>query len=109
MTTFDDREKSFEAKFAHDEDLRFRTVSRRDKLLGMWAADKLGLKGKEAETYALEVVKAEFQEPGDHDVQRKVAGDLAKKGVKIDDRELRRVMDELMAKAKQQIMSETKA
>ncbi len=76
MTTFDDRENAFERKFALDEELRFRAVARRNKLLGLWAADKLGKSGDEAEAYAKEVVRADFQEAGDRDVFRKIRSDL---------------------------------
>jgi hypothetical protein len=103
MTTFDKREEGFEKKFAHDEELRFKATARRNKLLGMWAAEKLGLKDAEAEAYAKSVVLADFDEAGDHDVFRKVRKDLDAKGAAVADRELRRVMDELLARAVEEI------
>ncbi len=81
MTTFDKREEGFEKKFAHDEELRFKATARRNKLLGLWAAEQLGKSGADADAYAKEVVVADFEEAGDDDVLRKVAGDLAGKGV----------------------------
>src|SRR3954468_20151459 len=92
MTTFDDRKDSFERKFAHDEELRFKATARRNKLLGLWAAEKLGRSGPDADAYAKEVVIADFDEPGDDDVFRKVRKDLDAKGVAVTDLELRRMM-----------------
>lgn len=109
MTSFDDRQKGFEKKFAHDQELQFKAQARRNKLLGMWAAEKMGLKGAEAEDYAKSVVRADFEEPGDDDVLRKIRKDLTDKGVQQSDHQIRRTMDELMATAKDQIMKETKA
>lgn len=109
MTTFDDREKSFEKKFAHDQELQFRAQARRNKLLGLWAAEKMGLAGIEADDYAKSVVKADFDEPGDDDVLRKVRADLQGKGVMVADHDIRKAMDDLLAKAKAQIMTETKS
>jgi len=105
MTTFDKREEGFEKQFAHDEELKFKATSRRNKLLGLWAAEKLGRKGPDAETYAKEVVMADFEEAGDHDVFRKVRKDLDAGGVAATDDEIRRVMVELMASAVEQIKS----
>jgi hypothetical protein len=99
MTTFDDRKDAFERKFAHDEELRFKATARRNKLLGLWAAERLGKSGPDAEAYAKSVVLADFQEAGDDDVLRKVRGDLEQGGVSLADGQLRRTMDELMAKA----------
>ena len=99
MTTFDKREEGFEKQFAHDEELRFKATARRNKLLGQWAAEKLGLSGDEAETYAKLVVMADFEEPGDHDVLRKIRKDFDAKGVEQSDHQISRVMSELMAKA----------
>jgi hypothetical protein len=76
MTTFDDRERAFETKFAHDEDLRFRVIARRNRLLGQWAAKLMGLSDAEADAYAKDVIRADFEEAGDEDVIRKVLGDL---------------------------------
>ncbi|MCC6775445.1 MAG: DUF1476 domain-containing protein [Hyphomicrobiales bacterium] len=103
MTTFDKREEGFEKKFAHDEELRFKATARRNRLLGLWAAEKLGLTGTAAETYAKEVVAADFEEAGDDDVVRKLRKDFDAKGVVESDHQIRRTMDELMAKAVEQI------
>ncbi|WP_315831626.1 DUF1476 domain-containing protein [Bradyrhizobium prioriisuperbiae] len=101
MTTFDDRKDAFEKKFAHDADLKFKAESRRNRLLGLWAAEKLGKTGDEATAYAKEVVAADFEEAGDEDVVRKVAKDLAGKGVT--DQAIREKMLELLAVAVEQI------
>ena len=103
MTTFDKREEGFEKKFAHDEELKFKATARRNKLLGLWAAEKLGITGPAAETYAKEVVAADFEEPGDQDVFRKIRKDFDAKGVAQSDQQIRRAMDELMEKAIAQI------
>lgn len=100
MSTFDQREKDFERKFAHDEELRFKATARRNKLLGLWAAEKLGKSGVDADAYAKEVVAADFEEAGDDDVLRKVAKDLAGKASEQD---VRTAMVELMAKAIDQV------
>ena len=107
MTTFDKRQEGFEAKFAHDEALKFKATARRNKLLGLWAAEKLELSGAEADAYALSVVKADFEEPGEEDVFRKVRGDFDAKGVDQSDHQIRRTMDELMAEAFQQLSAKT--
>ena len=99
MTTFDKREEGFEKKFAHDEELRFKATARRNRLLGQWAAEKLGLTGDAAAAYAKEVVMADFEEAGDDDVFRKVRKDLDDKGVTQSDHQIRRTMDELLEKA----------
>ena len=109
MTTFDDREKGFERKFAHDEELKFRATARRNKLLGLWAAEKLGLTGDEAQAYAREIVKADLAEPGEEDVFRKVRSDFDAKGIAESDHQIRRMMGDLMAAAVSQIESEGKA
>lgn len=103
MSTFEERERGFEAKFAHDEEMQFRARARRNKLLGLWAAELLGRKGAEADAYALEVVKADFEEPGEEDVFRKVAGDL---GHRADEATIRAKMVALLATAKEQLMKE---
>ena len=108
MTTFDDRENAFERKFALDEELRFKAMARRNKLLGLWAAEKLGLGGAEAEAYAREVVAADFQKAGEDDVFEKVRADFDAKGVHQSDHQIRRTMDELMAKAIQQIRTDVR-
>jgi hypothetical protein len=99
MTTFDKREEGFEKKFAHDEELRFKASARRNKMLGLWAAEKLGYTGAAADAYAKEVVMADFDEPGDGDVFKKVRTDFDAKNVKLTDAEIQRAMEELMAKA----------
>jgi hypothetical protein len=99
MTTFDQREDAFEKQFAHDEELKFKATARRNKRLGLWAAERLGLTGAEADSYALSVVMADFEEPGDHDVGRKIRKDFDAKGVEQSDHQIGRLMAELMAKA----------
>jgi hypothetical protein len=99
MTTFDKREEGFEKQFAHDEELKFKATARRNKLLGLWAAEKLGLAGADAQAYAKEVVVADIEATGDHDVLGKIAKDFAAKGVSLSDHQIRRTIDELMAKA----------
>ena len=101
MSTFDKREEGFEKKFALDEEQKFKAEARRNKLLGLWAAEKLGKTGDEATSYAKEVVSADFEEAGDSDVLRKVAADLAAKG--ISELDVRKKMDELVAVAVAQI------
>jgi len=103
MTTFDKREEGFEKKFAHDEELRFRANARRNKLLGLWAAGKLGLTGADADAYAKEVVVADLEEAGDDDVFRKIRRDFDAKGVAESDHQIRRTMIELMETAIAQI------
>ena len=107
MATFNDREKAFEDKYKHDQDLQFRTMVRRNKLLGLWVArELLGLEGDAVEAYAKEVVASDFEQPGPDDVVRKIMSDLQAKGVDYSEHRLRHRMDELMAEAKHQIMSE---
>ena len=103
MTTFDKREEAFEQKFALDEALQFKATARRNKLLGLWAAEKMGLSGEAAEAYAKTVVMADLEEVGDADVVRKVLADFGAKGVDQSEHQVRRTMDELMAKAIEQI------
>jgi hypothetical protein len=103
MTTFDKREEGFEKKFAHDEELRFKATARRNKLLGLWTAGKLGLSGADAEAYAKTIVMADFEEAGDNDVFRKVRKDLDDKKAAVSDIEIRQAMNELMATAVAQI------
>ena len=106
MTTFDKREESFEKKFAHDEELRFKARARRDKLLGLWAAEKLGLAGPAAEQYAKEFVSAEIDTPGDEGLFLKIRKDFDAKKIGQSDHQIRRMMDELIAVATAQIKSE---
>jgi hypothetical protein len=103
MTTFDDREHAFEAKFAHDADMQFRAEARRNKLAGLWAAGLLGKTGAEADDYAMSVVSADFEEAGSEDVVRKLAADL---GAKAGADEIRAKLGELLAVAKAQLMTE---
>jgi hypothetical protein len=103
MTTFDKREEGFEKQFAHDEELKFRATARRNRLLGQWAAEKLGLTGAAVDVYAKEVVAADFEEAGDEDVFRKLRKDFDAKGVDQSDHQIRRTMQELMAIAVGQI------
>lgn len=108
MTGFDDRQKSFERKFALDEELQFKSNARRNKLLGLWAAEKMGLSGDDAQAYAREVVKADLEEPGEEDVFRKIRSDFDAKGVEQSDHQIRRAMSDFLAEAIGQIESEAK-
>jgi len=103
MSTFDDRENAFESKFAHDSEMQFKAEARRNKLLGLWAADLMGKTGDEADAYAKEVIKSDFEEAGDEDVFRKVSGDL---GTLADETTIREKMTALLGEAKAQLMSE---
>jgi len=104
MSTFKDRENAFENKYAHDADMQFKAEARRNKLLGLWAADLMGKSGDDADAYAREVVKSDFEEAGDEDVYRKVSGDL---GDKADETTVRAKMASLMAEAKAQLLAES--
>jgi hypothetical protein len=106
MTSFDKREEGFEKKFALDEAQKFKAEARRNKLLGLWAAEKLGKSGADADAYAKEVVAADFEEAGDG-VVRKVMGDLTAKGIGMSEPELRVKMDQLMAQAVAQVKAGT--
>ncbi len=106
MTTFDKREKVFEDKYKHDQDLQFKVEVRRNKLLGLWVAELLGLSGADADAYAKEVVRADFEEPGDADVIRKIQGDAEPKNLDLSEHKIRKKMDELTVIAKEQIMTE---
>ena len=103
MTTFDKREEGFEKQFAHDEELKFKAMARRNKLLGLWAADKLGLTGPAAEAYSKEVVMADFEEAGDDNVFRKLRKDFDAKGLTQSDHQIRRTMEEFLTQAVAQI------
>ncbi len=107
MSTFDRRRDSFEKKFALDEEQKFKALVRRNKLLGLWAADKMGLSGTEAAEYAKEGIKADFSEPGEEDVFRKIQDDFKAKGVDQSEHQIRRTMDELTETAAEQIKSES--
>lgn len=107
MATFNEREKAFEDKYKHDQDLQFRTEVRRNKLLGQWIArELLGLEGDAVEAYAKDVVASDLDEPGPDDVVRKVMADIEAKGVDFSEHRLRHRMEELLAEAKKQVMSE---
>ncbi len=99
MSTFDKREEGFEKKFAHDAELRFKAEARRDRLLGAWAAELMGLSGAEAEAYGKDLVREDLKEAGDDDVFRKLRADFDAKKVEQSDHQIRRTMDEMMAKA----------
>jgi hypothetical protein len=104
MTDFNDRERGEEAKFAHDEDMAFRIAARRNRLLGQWAAEKMGLTAEETDAYAKEVVQAEFEEAGDEDVIRKVLGDLTSAGCEIDEAGVRAALEDRNVEARRQLM-----
>jgi hypothetical protein len=108
VSGFDKRERAEEGKFALDQELRFKANARRNKLLGLWAAEKLGKAGEAAAAYAVEVVKSDFEAPGDDDVFRKVRGDFDKAGVAMTDHQLQRQMTELMETAVEQVRAEKK-
>ncbi|MFA7639652.1 MAG: DUF1476 domain-containing protein [Parvibaculum sp.] len=105
MSSFDKRGEGFEKKFVHDEELRFKATARRNKLLGLWAAEKMGLTGEAADAYAQEVVAADFEEAGEEDVFRKIRKDFDAKGVDQSDHQIRRSMADLMEEAIRQIQS----
>jgi hypothetical protein len=107
MTDFRDREKGEERKYAMDEETAFRIAARRNRLLGHWAAAKMGLTPEETDAYAKEVVQADFEEAGDEDVIRKVVGDLTSAGCDIDEAEVRSMLEEKAVEAKRQLMSES--
>lgn len=104
MSTFDDRERAFETKYARDQEMQFKIVARRNKLLGHWAAKLMGLNEAEAAAYAGEVVRADFEEAGDEDVVRKVLGDLTSAGVEIDDVRIREALEHKTVEARRQLM-----
>jgi hypothetical protein len=106
MAQFDDREKAQEAKFARDGELRFKAEARRNKLLGLWAAEHMGLSDEHAKAYATEVVEADFQEAGDEDVFRKISADLKAKGASVSDDMIRKKMAELTVTAREQVAAE---
>ena len=104
MTTFDDRERGFETNFAREEEMAFRILARRNRLLGEWAAHKMGLTEVEGEAYSKEVIRAEFEEAGDEDVIRKLLGDLTAAGVEIDDAAIREALAHKTVEARRQLM-----
>jgi hypothetical protein len=104
MSNFDDRERAFESQFARDEELQFRITARRNKLVGHWAAEKMGLTAEETDAYGKSVVQADFEEAGDEDVVRKLLGDLLAAGVDIDDAAVRAAMDAKLIEARRQFI-----
>ncbi len=108
MTTFDKRKDAYESKFARDEELRFKATARRNKLLGLWAAEKLGKSGDDAEAYARSVVRSDMEEAGDHDVFRKLRSDFDAAGVAQSDHQIRRTMDEFLAMAVDEVEASAK-
>ena len=106
MTDFKDRERAEEAKFAHDEEMQFRIIARRNRLLGGWAAEKMGLSAVEAEAYSKAVVQAEFEEAGDEDVIRKLLGDLVSAGVEVSEADIRLAMDAKSVEARRALIGE---
>src|SRR4051812_20146218 len=107
MTQFDDRERAFESKFAHDEEMKFRITARRNRLLGQWAARQMGLTDAEAESYAKDVIRSDFEEAGDHDVVRKVLGDLTAAGVEVDQDKITDALRNKEIEARRQIIEQT--
>ena len=104
MSTFDDRERAFETKYARDEEMQFRVIARRNRLLGQWAARLMGLTEVEAESYAKDVVRADFEEAGDEDVIRKVLGDLTAAGVDIEEGKIREALGHKQVEARRQLI-----
>lgn len=104
MTTFDNRENALENKFAHDADLQFKITARRNKLVGQWAAEKMGLTPEETTSYATSVVQADFEEAGDEDVIRKLLGDLTSAGIDVDDAMIRAALEDKMVEARRQFI-----
>ena len=104
MSTFDDRERAFETKYARDQEMQFRIVARRNRLLGAWAAGLMGLSEAEAEAYASDVIRADFEEAGDEDVIRKLLGDLTSAGVDMDDGRIRQALEDKTVEARRQLM-----
>lgn len=107
MTSFDDREKAFESKFARDEELTFRITARRNRLVGEWAAGLMGLTSEETEAYAKSVVQADFEEAGDEDVVRKLLGDMVSAGVDMDEARVRAALSDKAAEARRQFMQQS--
>jgi len=107
MTQFDDRQRAFESKFAHDEEMKFRITARRNRLLGEWAARQMGLSEAETAAYAKDVVRSDFEEAGDHDVVRKVLGDLTNAGIDIEEAAIREALGHKEVEARRQIIEQT--
>jgi hypothetical protein len=108
MATFDDRQKGFEQKYKHDKELEFKINARRNKLLGLWAAKEMGIPDGEADAYAKTVVLADFEKPGDDDVVQKIIGDFKQKGLEMSEHRVRKHMTELLAAAREQVISESR-
>ncbi len=108
MTTFNEREKAFEKKYEHDQDLKFKVNARKNKLLGLWAAGLMGKSGADAEAYAKDVVLADYEKPGDSDVIEKLVKDLAAAGKPMEDHSIRKQAERLAEAAKEQLMKETR-
>jgi hypothetical protein len=106
MTTFDKRERDAEKRFEHDEELRFKATARRNKLLGLWLAEQMGIQGAAAEAYAKEVVLSDFEKPGDDDVVEKVMADIQAKGLNLTEHKVRLQMERLLVEARNQVISE---
>jgi hypothetical protein len=106
MSGFDDRENAFEGRYAHDQEIEFKALARRNKLLGLWAAELMGIEGDAADEYAKEVVKADFEEVGHEDVFRKVRGDFDARGVEQSDHQIRHRMEQLLEDAREQVRNE---
>jgi hypothetical protein len=104
MTTFDDRERAFEGKFAHDQEMAFRVMARRNRLLGQWAAGLMGLTAAETDAYAKAVVQADFEEAGDDDIIRKLLGDLVSANVDIDEARIRHALEDKLVEARRQLL-----
>jgi hypothetical protein len=109
MASFDERQKGFEKKFEKDQELQFKAQARRNRLLGLWAAELMGMKGADADAYAKDVVKSDFEKPGEEDVFDKIMTDLKAKSVTQSEHQVRRKMEELLGVAKQQLMTEVKS
>ncbi len=107
MSGFDDRENAFENKYAHDQEIEFKAIARRNKLLGLWASELMGIEGDAAADYAKEVVKADFEEAGHEDVFRKIRGDFDARGIEQTDHQIRHKMDQLLEDARKQVRSES--
>ena len=107
MTTFDDRERAFESQYARDQEMQFKIVARRNRLLGQWAAKKMGLTEAEADGYARDVIRADFEEAGDEDVIRKILGDLTSAGVEVDEAEIRRQLEHKWVEARRHFIQAT--
>ena len=104
MTTFDERERAFEAKFARDQEMQFRIHARRDRLLGLWAAERMGLTDAEAETYARDLIRSDFETIGDDDVVRRLTGDFTAAGIEVDEAEIRARIEEKTIAARRQLI-----